>query len=184
MDNSRTRHLNLVPSTPRAGADTGGDAKHSVRSGHWAPSRNPIPPAQDVVVSGQSGTNSYTISVHGTTDFQLVVPHLDQPPLATPPRSSKETQAGHTEQRSVHHLPRLWRLLLGSNLSRSLRIGVLDPRSERPVSRHLPDGFQRASDLRDDRVRDRVRADRRSAQLFRGLRLGTLVLRIGPAKSW
>ena len=93
MDNSRTRHLSLVPSTPRASADTGGNATDQRGPGHESAPRDPVSPGEDMVVSGQGRCGSYTIRAHGTANFELVVPGLAQPPLAAPPGPSKKTQA-------------------------------------------------------------------------------------------
>lgn len=65
-----------------------------------------------------------------------------------------------------------------------LRIEVLADRGERPVPRHLPDGVGGTSPVRDDRVLDRIRADRRCSQLLRGCRLAAVELRVGPVRVW
>ena len=179
---ARNRHLTLV--TPAA------PEPHSGRDqpGAGAEARDRLPPPQDLVVSGQSGHCSYTIRTRGTTDFELVVPHLDQQPVAA--KALGGTTARQAElnlQRANDHLPRLRLGLQRSDKRRSLRERFLHPRGQRPVPRHLPDGELGTSEVRDDRLLDCVPADRGGAQLLRGGWLGSLGLRLsapGPTRYW
>lgn len=78
---------------------------------------------------------------------------------------------------SVGHLPGLRLSLLCGTQCGSLRIRLLAPCRERPVPRVVPNGLCGASKVRHDRLLDRIRADRRGAQLLHGFRLGSLGVR-------
>ncbi len=86
------RHLSLVTSTPRAGADTGGDPNLDSSPGHQPASSCSVPPGENVVVSGSSRCGSYTLRLRRAPNLEHWVLVLDQPPLATSPLSSAEIE--------------------------------------------------------------------------------------------
>lgn len=175
------RHLNLVPPAASENAGRGADDP----AGPSAPPRDQLPPAQNVVVSGQSGSCSYTISTHGTTDFELVVSGMDQSPLAEAAAASEKAILAALGERSQSHLSSVRFGLWGSDRGRALRERIQNTGAERPVPRHLPDGLEGTSYIRDHRVHDGLSADRRRPQLLRRRWLGTLGLRLGgPWRVW
>jgi hypothetical protein len=181
--NARRRHLRLVHADS-LGATA--DARHQLSSrGGVAETGHPVAASANVVFTDLSGTVPFSIVTCGTTyDFDPV-PALDRPAVdaptdpSTPPRYLEAV-----DERPSGHLSRLRQRLHRGTLGRLLRVALLGDSRERPISRPVPDGIVGTSNLRDDRVRDSVRADRRSAQLLRCCRLAAVGLRIGPSRVW
>ncbi len=134
----RNRHLSLVsldsPASAGGGADPYGSSESAI-----ATSRHSMASHEDVVVSGQSGSGSYTSSARGTTDFELVVPQVDRQSLDPPTEGGEQTQAATERPRRVDVHPRLRGKLVrlgrsvlgwpadGHDVPRGVRLGVLEP---------------------------------------------------------
>ncbi len=96
MDNTRTRHLSLVTSTLRPGADTGGDPNlDSYRSTSRAgvAAWNRLSPQSRMALAGCGWPTPDDLPLRGAPHEFGGVPDLDQPPMAAPPRPSAEIEA-------------------------------------------------------------------------------------------
>ena len=154
-------------------------------TGAPASTRNRVATGAHLEVPGRSGCQAHAYGTSRTAYVIGRLPGLDRPALAQTKEGGLPTLAP-CQGRSAcgwigehDHLPGVriggvW----GGNEGRVLRVTRPARCGERSVRGDLPDGFARASHVRDDRVQHRLRTGRGGAQLLRRGRLGTLELRV------